>query len=150
MARILVAEDDADIRHLVTQLLVDDGHEVAAVGDGASAVDKLLADPPDVAILDVMMPGLDGYSVLEHLQKAGLHSATKIMILSASSREQDYERSSSLGVCKRLSKPFDPDELLSAVNELLTLSMDEIRKRAEEERERAYLLSQLESIFSED
>jgi DNA-binding response OmpR family regulator len=150
MARILVAEDDADIRHLVTQLLIDDGHEVAAVDNGAIAVEKVLADPPDLAILDVMMPGLDGYSVLEQLQRAGLNSATKIMILSASSREQDYERSSSLGVCKQLSKPFDPDELLSAVNELLALTTDEIRTRAEAERERASLLSQLESIFSED
>jgi two-component system OmpR family response regulator len=150
MARILVAEDDADIRHLVTQLLVDDGHEVAAVGNGATAVDKLLADPPDIAILDVMMPGLDGYSVLEHLRRAGLDSTTKIMILSASSRERDYQRSSALGVYKRLSKPFDPDELLAAVGELLDLSAEEIKKRAEEERERAQLLSQLESIFSQD
>ncbi len=150
MARILVAEDDADIRHLVAQLLIDDGHEVAAVDNGAVAVEKILSDPPDLAVLDVMMPGLDGYSVLEQLQQRGLDAATKIIILSASSREEDYERSSSLGVCKRLTKPFDPDELLSSVDKLLTMSSDEIRTRAEEERERASLLSRLESMFSED
>jgi DNA-binding response OmpR family regulator len=150
LARILVAEDDADIRHIVAQLLLDEGHEVATVGDGGLAVDRLLADPPDILILDVMMPELDGYSVLEELRDAGVDSAIKVLVLSARGTERDFERSFALGACRHMTKPFDPDELVESVNELLSMTRDELVQRRDEERQRAHLLSQLESIFSED
>jgi DNA-binding response OmpR family regulator len=150
MARIVVAEDDADIRHLITQLLVDEGHEVSAFKDGDSAVDKLLEDPPDLLIVDIMMPGLDGYSVIAELRDQGVLSAIKVMVLSARSGEGDYQRSYAMGAFAHVSKPFDPDELVAKVTELLVMSKDELKKRRESERERAYLLSQLESIFSDD
>ncbi|HZA41187.1 MAG TPA: response regulator transcription factor [Actinomycetota bacterium] len=149
MARIVVAEDDADIRHLVTQLLVDEGHEVSAFWDGDIAVDKLLEDPPELLILDIMMPGLDGYSVIEELRDNGVLSAIKVMVLSARSSEQDFQKSYQLGAFAHVTKPFDPDELVGRVTELLVLSKDELRARREKERERAYLLSQLESIFND-
>jgi DNA-binding response OmpR family regulator len=150
MARILVAEDDADIRHLVTQLLVDEGHEVAAAQDGDLAVDKLLEDLPDILILDIMMPGLDGYSVLEEMRAVGIDSAIKVMVLTARKSEQDFERSFALGACEHMTKPFDPGELVASVNKLLSLSREEILRHREEERDRAHLLSQLESILGED
>jgi DNA-binding response OmpR family regulator len=150
MARILVAEDDADIRHLVTQLLIDEGHEVAAAKDGDLAVDKLLEDLPDILILDIMMPGLDGYSVLEEMRSVGIDSAIKVMVLTARNSEQDFERSFALGACEHMTKPFDPEELVASVNKLLSLSRSEILRHREEERDRAHLLSQLESILGED
>jgi CheY-like chemotaxis protein len=150
MARILVAEDDPDIRHLISQLLIDEGHEVAAVANGVHAVEKLLESPPEVVILDIMMPGKDGYQVLEEIKEFVLNASVKVMVLSARTAEQDFERSLTLGAYRHLTKPFDPQELIDTVSELLALSDEEISERRERERERAYLLSQLESIFSED
>jgi DNA-binding response OmpR family regulator len=150
MARILVAEDDPDIRHLITQLLIDDGHEVAAVPNGVQAVEKLLERPPDVLVLDIMMPGKDGYQVLEELSDYVMDSSVKVLVLSARTAEHDYERSATLGAYRHLTKPFDPEELLNTVTELLALSKEEVTERRERERDRAYLLSQLESIFSDD
>jgi DNA-binding response OmpR family regulator len=150
MARILVAEDDPDIRHLLTQLLIDEGHEVAAVGNGELAVNKMLESPPDLLVLDLMMPALDGFQVLEALRDAGRDSAIRIIVLSARTTEHDFARSLNLGACRHMTKPFDPDELIKAITELLTLSPEELRETRDQERERAYILSQLESIFSDD
>jgi DNA-binding response OmpR family regulator len=150
MARILVAEDDADSRHLLTQLLIDDGHEVAAVADGELAVEKILEGLPDLLILDLMMPRRDGFQVLEQLRNTGVDSSIKVMVLSARSTEHDHARCLGLGAYRRMTKPFDPDKLLACVTELLALSGEELRERRDQEGERAYLLSQLESIFSDD
>ena len=150
MARILVAEDDADIRHLLTQLLIDDGHEVAAVANGELAIDKIFEGLPDLLILDLMMPRRDGFQVLEELRNTGVDSSIKVMVLSARTTEHDHARSLGLGAYRHMTKPFDPDELLACVAELLSLSSEELRQRRDQERDRAQLLSQLESIFSDD
>ena len=150
MARILVAEDDAETRHLVTQLLIDDGHEVAAVTEAALLLDNLQINPPDLLIIDVTMPGVDGYAVLEKLHESGHDSSVRVMVLSAGGAEQDFERSYALGACQHITMPFDPYELVASVAQLLTLTRVEMRELRELERERAHLLSQLETIFSED
>jgi two-component system alkaline phosphatase synthesis response regulator PhoP len=150
LARILVAEDDPIIRHLLTQLLVDDGHEVAAVADGVLALEKIFEGLPDLLLLDLMMPRCDGFQVLEELRNVGLDSSLRVMILSARITEHDYARSLALGADCHMTKPFDPDELLATINELISMSDEELRERRDQEHDRAYLLSQLESIFTDD
>jgi DNA-binding response OmpR family regulator len=150
MARILVAEDDPDIRHLLTQLLIDEGHEVAGVGNGAVAMTKMMENPPDLLVLDLMMPALDGFQVLEALRDAGLESSIRIIVLSARTTEHDFARTLGLGACRHMTKPFDPDEFLKAITELLALTPEELRETRDAERDRANILSQLESIFSDD
>lgn len=149
MARILIAEDDGDIRQILTHLLEDAGHEVVLAGDGNAAREMVVNDPPDVLVLDVMMPHLDGYGVLRELETTGVRDQMKVLVLTAKTSERDWEMSLELGADYHMPKPFDCDELLAKVEELLALPADELQTRREEERDRAHLLSQLESIFGD-
>jgi two-component system, OmpR family, alkaline phosphatase synthesis response regulator PhoP len=147
MARIFVVDDDADIRQLVTYALVDDGHEVSVARNGAEALEVLLKDSPDLVVLDIMMPGLDGFDVLDQLNQAELRKNLKVLILTAKGSERDWEQGFRLGADMYMTKPFDPEEVVEAVRELLAASNEELAARREQEFDRAHLLSQLESLF---
>ena len=149
MARILVADDDADIRQLVIYAFADQGHEVSVAKDGQEAVAQVLESPPDLLILDIMMPELDGYQVLETLGEKGLLELTKVLVLTAKGSERDWKQGFDLGAHRYMTKPFDPEELVSTANELLSASQEELDARREQEQDRANLLSQLESIFGD-
>ena len=149
MARILVADDDADIRQLVIYSLADEGHEVSVAKNGQEAVDHVVSSPPDLMLLDVMMPEMDGYDVLRALDEKGVRGFTKILVLTAKGSERDWKLGYDLGADRYMTKPFDPTELLETVNEMLTASSAELAAKREEEQDRANLLSQLESIFGE-
>lgn len=147
MARIHIVDDDPDIRQLVSYWLVEEGHEVSAAPDGDAALEKVVANPPDLLILDMMMPRVDGYEVLKSLTAAGVAETMKVLVLSARSSEQDREVGLQLGADLYVNKPFEPEELVTTVNEMLSLSKAELRHRREEERDKARLLSQLETFF---
>jgi DNA-binding response OmpR family regulator len=149
MGRILIAEDEASVRRLLSHILVEEGHEVAVARDGAAALQRLRANPPDMLILDLMMPEVDGYQVLEELQEMGV-LGIRTIVVSARGGEADVERSLELGACHHMVKPFDPEEFLREVDSFLQLSPEEIHERQEDERDRAHLLSQLESLFGPD
>ena len=149
MARILVADDDADIRHLVIYALADEGHEVSVAKDGKEALDHVAESPPDLMLLDIMMPEMDGYDVLRALEERGIRSFTKILVLTAKGSERDWKLGYDLGADRYMTKPFDPDELLDTVNDMLNASNDELAAKREQEQDRANLLSQLESIFGD-
>src|SRR5688500_7861588 len=149
MARILVADDDADIRHLVIYALADEGHEVSVAKDGQEALDHVAESPPDLMLLDIMMPEMDGYDVLRALDERGVRGFTKILVLTAKGSERDWKLGYDLGADRYMTKPFDPEELLQTVNDMLTASNEELEAKREEEQDRANLLSQLESIFGE-
>jgi len=149
MARILVADDDPDIRQLVTYALADEGHEVSIAKEGREAVTHVEQAPPDLLILDIMMPELDGYEVLEALGQKGLLELTKVLVLTAKGSERDWKLGYDLGAHRYMTKPFDPEELLEIVNEILTSSPEELAAKREQEQDRANLLSQLESIFGD-
>jgi DNA-binding response OmpR family regulator len=149
MARILIADDDPDIRQLVIYALADEGHEVSVAKDGQEAVDHVAESPPDLMLLDIMMPELDGYDVLRTLDERGIRGFTKILVLTAKGSERDWKLGYDLGADRYMTKPFDPDELLQTVNDMLTASNEELEAKREEEQDRANLLSQLESIFGD-
>lgn len=149
MARILIAEDDPDIRQLVTHTLADEGHEIATAKDGTTALEMLIANPPDLLVLDLMMPGVDGYGVLKEMDECGLRESTKVLVLTAKGSERDWERGFELGADQYMTKPFDPDEVVGMVNELLALTKEELKAQREQELDKAHLLSQLESLFGE-
>jgi DNA-binding response OmpR family regulator len=148
MARILIAEGDDDTRRLAAVALVEAGHEVAAVADGGSVVERVLQDAPDVLVLDVTLPLMSGYAVLEELG-AGAVESTKVLVVGAGGSEQSVERSFELGAAEHMVKPVDPDELVATVDAVLTLTGEQLAARREEERDRAHLLSQLESVFED-
>ena len=114
---ILVAEDQADIRDLIVLNLQHGGYQVRAVADGTSAVAQQLAQPADLLVLDLMMPGLDGLEVCKALRNKG--QATPILMLTAKSTELDRVLGLELGADDYLTKPFSMAELLARVKALL-------------------------------
>ena len=117
--RIVVADDDPDILDLVVFKLTQAGYDVVPVADGVAALAAIEADPPGLAILDVMMPGLSGMDVL---RKVRANEATKdldVILLTARSRDADVDAGFATGASDYVVKPFSPRELLHRVNALL-------------------------------
>ena len=147
MARILLVDDSADIRHLLGTILKDEGHDVAVASDGVQAIEAIKNHAPDLMILDIMMPRMDGYGVLKEMRDGGIKEDVKILVLTAKAAEADWVRGYKLGADDYLTKPFGADELVEAVNTLLKMDTATMRKRSEQELDKAQLLSRLESMF---
>lgn len=149
MARILITDDSADIRQLLSALMVEEGHKVLVANDGVKALEIVDAELPDLMILDVMMPNLDGYGVLREMNERDVTKDVKVLILTAKTAEADWVRGYKLGADQYLTKPFGSDELIASVNDLLASTKDSLREKTEDELDRAQLLSRLESIFQD-
>jgi DNA-binding response OmpR family regulator len=119
MARILVAEDDPKQAELIRRYAVAEGHEVTVVHDGRAAVDEVRRRPPDLLILDVMMPRLDGLDVTRILRGSPEYEAVPILILTARASEDDLLDGLDLGADDYLTKPFSPRELVLRVQAIL-------------------------------
>ncbi len=117
--------------------------------DGKETIDHFGGNSPDLLILDIMMPEMDGYDVLRALDEQDSRGDTKILVLTAKGSEHDWKLGYDLGADRYMTKPFDPDELVATANELLSASQEELEARREQEQDRANLLSQLESIFGD-
>ena len=117
--RIMVADDDQDIRDLVVFKLTQAGYDVVAVGDGVAALAAIEADPPRLAILDVMMPGLSGIDVLRRVRANEATKDLDVILLTARSRDSDVDAGFVTGASDYVIKPFSPRELLHRVNALL-------------------------------
>lgn len=119
MARILVVDDDPATRALVSDVLELEGHEVRTVPDGFAALRQLQADRPDCVVLDVMMPGMDGHSVLDRLRRVpGCRDLPVIMLTAVTDAALAWQAWSQ-GVQGFMSKPFDAADLLARVAELV-------------------------------
>jgi DNA-binding response OmpR family regulator len=116
--RVLVADDDADIRDLVEFKLTQAGYAVEAVTDGISAWEAFVAEPPQLAVLDVMMPGLSGIDVLRKIRESEFPTVP-VLLLSAKSRDSDVDTGFAVGADDYVIKPFSPRELLHRVNGML-------------------------------
>jgi DNA-binding response OmpR family regulator len=149
VSRILVVDDDADIRRVLTSILVEEGHRVASAYDGQNAMEMLHQEMPDLVILDVMMPRLDGFDVLKQMKTQGIRDQTRVLLLTAKSSEHDWARGYKLGADLYLTKPFGIEELLEAVNSVLALPKDQLKEKRAAELSKAQLLSKLESIFDD-
>jgi DNA-binding response OmpR family regulator len=110
--KILVCDDDDGIRGMLLAFLDGEGFDVTGVADGPSCLAAVAADPPDIVVLDVMMPGMDGYQVLEVLRRDHSELALKVVMLTARTSDADIWHGWTSGVDYYMSKPFDPEELL--------------------------------------
>jgi DNA-binding response OmpR family regulator len=119
MARIVIADDDADIRELVVFKLRHAGHEVLPVADGTAAVEACLADRPDLVILDVMMPGMSGLEAARVLRAEESMNGVPIIMLTARAQESDIEQGFEAGADDYVVKPFSPRELAVRVAAVL-------------------------------
>jgi DNA-binding response OmpR family regulator len=118
MTRVLVADDDPDIRELVEFKLSQAGYAVQAVPDGLAAWEAFESEPPALAVLDVMMPGLSGFDVLRKIRDSD-HPRVPVLMLSAKSRDSDVDTGFAIGADDYVIKPFSPRELLHRVNTML-------------------------------
>lgn len=150
MAKIVVVDDDDSIRKLVMFTLEDLGHEVLDAANGIDGLELVRRELPDLMILDVMMPEMDGFEVLRELRRRGLRRNLRVMMVTAKSQETDFVAGYNLGADDYVTKPFDPDELALQVTETLMLSPEQLQKKREDEIEKAALLSRIESAFFSD
>lgn len=121
-ASILIAEDDGDIRGLLRLYLESEGYRVLEAEDGAQALALAREETPDMAILDVMMPRLNGYELTRALRK---FSDIPILILSAKSQDNDKILGLNLGADDYIAKPFNPVEIVARVKAQLRRSARE-------------------------
>lgn len=121
MPRILVVDDDEQIRAMLRMTLEREGYEVAEAGDGKMAMDRYAADPADLVIMDIVMPEKEGIETIMDLRRQ--HGDVRIIAISGGGRvaPQDYLRwARTFGVQHTFTKPVDRRELLAAIDELLT------------------------------
>jgi DNA-binding response OmpR family regulator len=119
MATVLLAEDDADIRFLVTFKLKKAGHQVRAFGDGLSAMADAREHPPDLAVLDIMMPGMSGLEVCRELRKDPATAKVPVILLTALAQEADVTAGFAAGADDYIVKPFSPRDFTMRVQAVL-------------------------------
>jgi two-component system phosphate regulon response regulator PhoB len=117
--RVLIVEDEAVILRLLEVNFRLAGFEVETAARGEEALAKAAASPPDVAILDIMLPGLSGIEVCQRLRAAPETAEVPIIMLSARTQDEERERSYALGVVAYVTKPFEPAELVEVVRRAL-------------------------------
>ncbi len=117
---ILVVDDDPNISQLVKLYLEKEGYEVRTAGRGDDAVNEFSRLPPDLMVLDVMLPGMDGYQVLRSIRKS---SAIPVIMLTARDETFDKVLGLELGADDYITKPFDAKELVARVKAVLRRSM---------------------------
>ncbi|MGZ8715567.1 MAG: response regulator transcription factor [Gaiellaceae bacterium] len=115
---VLVADDDDDILLLVTTRLRRDGFEVIAARNGEEALALVQERRPDVAVLDIGMPKLDGLEVLQKIRADETLNAMRVLLLTAKAQESDVQRGLEAGADAYVRKPFSPSDLSARVREL--------------------------------
>jgi DNA-binding response OmpR family regulator len=118
--RILVADDDPVILRLLQVNFNLEGYEVYTATRGEEALEKAKEHLPDIILLDVMMPGVDGWEVCRRLKEDHATAAIPVIFLSARAQDQDRRRGYELGVVAYVTKPFDPGELIEVVQRSLS------------------------------
>ncbi|MEO0079133.1 MAG: response regulator [candidate division WOR-3 bacterium] len=116
--KILIVEDDANMRELVKARLEQNGYQVATAADGYQAIARAREFQPDLVILDLMIPKMDGYTVCR-LLRASRSEPLPIIMFTARSSPDDVRRGLDMGANAYITKPFDPPVLLNKIRELL-------------------------------
>jgi DNA-binding response OmpR family regulator len=119
MSSILVVEDDHDIAELIRRYLEKAGHSVQRLATGAGVLPRLRENPPDLVILDLMLPGIDGLAVCQQIRRDPGTAAIPIIMLTARADEADRIAGLELGADDYVTKPFSPNELSARVAALL-------------------------------
>lgn len=146
MATVLIAEDEENVRRYVRTVLEGEGHTVYEAPDGQRALEEIARNNPDILLLDMKMPKLDGLGVLRKLA-ADDDSMPRVVLLTGATDEEDFLRGWGAGADDYISKPFEPETLLGAIERVLTLSQEELEANRQREIERARLLRQIDRFL---
>lgn len=113
--KILVVDDEPTIVRLMEFILARQGHTVLVAINGEEALEKIKSQHPDLVLLDIMMPRIDGYEVAQRLRADGETAELPIIMLSAKAQEEDIRKGVDVGVDEYITKPFTPDHLVQVV-----------------------------------
>lgn len=117
--KVLIADDNLQIRMLVKAALRPLDCEIAEAVDGEQALEAAIAEPPDLLLLDVTMPKLDGFEVLEFLRRRPETASLKVVMLTTAAQKTDLQRGIELGCDDYVVKPFEPRALRETVERVL-------------------------------
>ena len=120
MGNILIAEDERDIRDLITFTLTFAGHHVTATSNGEEAYEKAMEILPDLILLDVRMPRMTGYEVCEKIKSSAETQLIPVVFLSAKGQDSEVATGLEMGAQEYLLKPFSPDQLTEKVTSILS------------------------------
>lgn len=150
--RILVVDDTIENIQLLGSFLQKDGYQLNVAQNGIQALDAVKAMPPDLILLDIMMPGMDGYETCERLKSSPETKDIPIIFLTAKVEPQDIVKGFAMGAVDYLTKPFNVEELLARVSTHLQLqrAKQEIKKQNQELKEAAKLREDIERIIRHD
>lgn len=115
--KVLIAEDDRDFGNILTQYVSISGFDVTLGRDGNEAWELFKKEKPDICVLDVMMPEMDGFSLAEKIKEA--HPDIPVIFLTAKSLKEDIVRGLKIGADDYITKPFDPEVLILRINNIL-------------------------------
>ncbi|MGB7481664.1 MAG: response regulator [Burkholderiaceae bacterium] len=117
-ARILITEDEPNIVESLTFILKRAGYDVSAVADGEAAVRRLRGDPPDIMILDLMLPKLNGFDVLKLVKTDTLLHSLPVLVLSAKGQAHDRQLAEEIGADAFITKPFSNRDIIEQIGRL--------------------------------
>jgi DNA-binding response OmpR family regulator len=116
--RVLITEDEPNIAESLTFILNREGYDVSTVLDGEAALQRLRSDPPDIMILDVMLPKLNGFEVLKLVKADPTLKALPVMILTAKGQAHDRRMAEEIGASAFITKPFSNRDIIEQVGRL--------------------------------
>jgi CheY-like chemotaxis protein len=149
MAHILVVDDEPSIRALIKTILQHEGHHIETAANGAEALDIVLASIPDLIVLDLMMPEMDGWRLLEELHARDLRRHTRVVIVSG--HIDSYRDGSTTHARERhlLPKPFEPSDLVLLVDDALSRDADELFTRRDRTVNLARLIDRIDGLLGQ-
>ena len=124
--KVLIVDDEPDVLLLLRVNLEAAGYETVLAADGETALDRIDDADPDVVLLDIMMPVMDGWGVLRALSDRD--TAPRVVVVSGKSSDRDIVRALTSGALDYVTKPFDPDDLVDVVARTVTSSKDELEQ----------------------
>ena len=116
--RVLVIEDERNISEAIRFILTREGWQVDVTADGAAALASLSAAPPDMVILDLMLPGISGFDILRSLRASPATQDVPVLMLTAKGQSADRDEAARLGVTRFMTKPFANADVVATVREL--------------------------------
>ncbi len=129
MARVLIVDDEPALLRLLKMNIEMEGHETFLAGDGETALARIESEQPDVVLLDVMMPALDGWQVLQRLSESSIAKKPKVIVVTAKVGDRNTAKAFELGASDFLPKPFDLTDLVERIESVLARSDRETEER---------------------
>lgn len=118
-AKVLVVDDEPNVLRSLVQYLTIEEFEVETASNGVEALEKVVSFNPELILLDVMMPGMDGFEVLDKVKAIAGHEDTPVIMLTAKDQSSDVLKGYQSGATSYLVKPFNLDELVDTINQTL-------------------------------